>query len=66
MPAYIRKKGGENIASKRNQAVSKYKKKTYKFYQLRLRKDTEKDIIDKIESQEQKNAYIISCLKKDL
>lgn len=47
-------------------ASNKYKKKTYKRYLLQVRKDTQSDIIEKLESVKSKNAYILSLIKKDL
>ena len=47
-------------------ASNKYKKKTYKRYLLQVRKDTQSDIIEKLESVKSKNAYILSLIRNDL
>ena len=47
-------------------ASNKYKKKTYKRYLLQVRKDTQSDIIEKLESVKSKKAYILSLIQNDL
>ena len=55
------------MATKAEQrAKNKYNKKVYKQIQLRFRKDTEKDLIEKLESEPSINAYIKNLIKKDL
>lgn len=46
-----------------NRATTKYNAKTYKVYNLRLRRDKYKDLIQKIDSQKSKNDYIIKALE---
>jgi hypothetical protein len=47
-------------------ATHKYDKKTYQRYLIRINKNTEKDLIDKLEAQKSKNGYIKSLIKKDI
>lgn len=45
--------------------IKDYNKETYKRYSLMIRKDNV-DVIEKLESQPSKNAYIISLIEKDI
>lgn len=56
-------KGADNIVTKAQlKAKNKYNAKTYTTVCLRLRKDTEKEIIDFIKSQTNKNEFIKHCV----
>ena len=56
-------KGADNIVTKAQlKAKNKYNAKTYRTVCLRLRKDTEKEIIDFIESQTNKNEFLKNCV----
>lgn len=47
-------------------ATIKYLKKAYQRYTIRVRKDDEKDIIDKLESVESINRYVKELIKADM
>ena len=57
--------GGENIAKKSTISKNRYNKKTYKNFNLRIRK-TETELIDFINQKENKNKYFIDLIKKDM
>lgn len=50
----------------RIKATNKYNKKTYYNVSIRVRKDTQKDIIEWLDAQKSKNDYIINLIKKDM
>lgn len=56
----------EKAKQHKNQYNNQYKKKTYKEYMLRLNKNTDADIIEKIENVESKRNYIIDLIRKDI
>lgn len=70
--------GGENIASKKNEiqreyakrtryaAQRKYDKENTKSYTFRFMKTTESDLIEKLDSQENKSGYIKSLIRADI
>lgn len=45
--------------------MNEYNKSTYKNYSIRIRK-TETELINYLDMQESKNAYIINLIKKDM
>lgn len=47
-------------------ASHKYDKKTYRQFLVKINKNTEKDLIDKLDAQASKNGYIKSLIKKDI
>lgn len=47
-------------------ANTKYTKKTYRRYELKLRKDNEQNLIDHLDKQPSKNDYIKQLIIKDL
>lgn len=47
-------------------ATIKYLKKAYQRYTIRVRKDDEKDIIDKLESVGSINKYVKDLIKADM
>lgn len=57
-----RKKG----PSANTKAKAKYDKKTYKTYLIKIRKDTESNLIEKLESVESKQGYIKNLILNDL
>ena len=57
---------GEKAKQHKNQNKNQYKNKTYKEYMLRLNKNTDADIIEKIENVESKRNYIIDLIRKDI
>lgn len=61
-------KGGDNIATKeaRNRATIKYQSKVYKRFAVRLRKDTESDMIKFLESKEAINKYLKDLIRQDM
>lgn len=46
-------------------ANTKYRAKTYKMYQFSLRKDTQQNLIKKLDAKENKSAYIVGLIEKD-
>lgn len=48
-----------------NLATAKYVKKTYKRFEIRLRKDTDIDLINYLESKESVNKYLIDLIRED-
>lgn len=44
-------------------ANKKYIQKTFKAYSFRVRRDNQSDLITKLDSQENKNEYIIKALQ---
>lgn len=56
----------EKAKQHKNQYNNQYKKKTYKEYMLRLNKNTDADIIEKIENVGSKRNYIIDLIRKDI
>ena len=58
-------KRGEQVATEaQNRANKKYDKKAYKKYTFRLRRNLDKEIIDKLERQPNKQQFIIEAIKK--
>lgn len=58
------KKGGDPVATKAQlKANKKYIQKTFKAYTFRVRRDSQSDLIKKLDSQENKNEYIIKALQ---
>ena len=49
-----------------NRAVKKYQKKNTKSFSVRFNKNTEPEIVDKLESQENVTNYVRSLIKEDL
>ena len=49
-----------------NRAVKKYQKKNTKAFSVRFNKNTEPEIVDKLESQENVTNYVRSLIKEDL
>ena len=45
-------------------ATAKYEKKAYKKYTFRLRRELDKELIDKLERQPNKQQFIIEAIKK--
>ena len=56
----------EKAKQHKNQYNNQYKKETYKEYTLRLNKNTNADVIEKIENVENKRNYIIDLIRKDI
>lgn len=56
----------EKAKKHKNQYNNQYKKKTYKEYMLRLNKNADVDVIEKIENVENKRNYIIDLIRKDI
>lgn len=54
------------ISKAQIKAVNKYRAKNYKLYQFKLRKDTDAEIIKALDQKENKTAYIVGLIKKDL
>lgn len=50
----------------RIRANTKYAAKTYKTFTLRIRKDTQAELIQKLESVDSANKYLCDLIKKDL
>lgn len=50
----------------RIKATNKWNKKTYYNVSVRIRKDSQMDIIQWLDSQKSKNDYIIKLIKKDM
>lgn len=56
----------EKAKQHKNQYNKQYKKETYKEYMLRLNKNTDADVIEKIENVESKRNYIIDLIRADI
>ena len=52
-------------AASANKATTKYVKKTYKRFEIRLRKDSDIDLINYLESKESTNKYLIDLVRDD-
>ena len=62
-----KEKGGDFIPSKaQNRATTKFIKKTYKRYELKLRKDTESDLIQELDKKESVNSYLKNLVIADM
>lgn len=48
------------------EAQAKYNKKSQRFYAFKLHVDYDADLIEKLESQESKQAYIKSLIRNDI
>jgi len=46
--------------------INEYNKKNYFEIRIRIRKDTNEDVIEKLNSVESKNQYIVDLIKKDI
>lgn len=51
---------------KTNEIKARYEKKAMKFYAFKLHKINDADIIDLLDSQENKSAFIKECIKSKL
>lgn len=49
-----------------NRAVKKYQKKNTKAFSVRFNKNTEPEIVDKLESQENVTNYVRNLIREDL
>lgn len=54
------------IRESQKRALDKYIKKTMKPYSFRLHKEKYKDIIEWLDSKENKTQYILDLIKKDM
>lgn len=52
--------------SKRNEAIARYQKRAMKQQMLKLNKYTEKDLIDKLDTKNNKQGYIKSLIRLDI
>lgn len=50
----------------RIKANQRYNQKTYRRFEIKVRKDTESDIIDFLESKPSVNSYLIGLVKNDI
>jgi len=55
-----------NITTSLTKAVHKYNKKTYKRFNVNVRKDTQSNIIAYLEKQKSINSYIIALIENDM
>ena len=62
---YVTKEGYLVDRIRANELNRKYKKETYEKLTIRVRKD-DKEILEKLESVESKNAYILDLIRKDI
>lgn len=61
------RKSKEQIAKeKQSKSVNKHVKEHYKRLELRFHNERQKDIIEHLEQQENKQQYITSLIKKDM
>lgn len=56
----------DKLRASRCKANVKYIRKAYSRFEIRLRKDTEADIIEWLESKESVNSYLKALIRKDM
>lgn len=49
-----------------SKAVTKYQRKAYKSYSIRIRKDTDQNVIDYLDSKPNVAQYIVSLIRADM
>lgn len=54
------------MAKTSKEVQSRYKKKNYKDFTIHLNRNTEQDIIDRIEQAENKQGYVKSLIRDDI
>lgn len=59
------RKEEHKIGTAQTKASIKYRRKTYRVFQLKLRYDTEKDLIEFLESKDSINSYIKKLIIDD-
>lgn len=64
--SYIIILGGDNIGNPQTEASNKYQKKTYRIFKLKVRKDTQKDIIEHLAKQNSINGYVLKLIIEDM
>ena len=63
---YIDKYGQKTKRKNKDKVNNEYKARTYQRVTIIVRKDDEKDVIDKLESVESKTQYNINLIRKDI
>ena len=54
------------MANNRTEVLKRYNEKASKYYSLKFHREKDKDIIDKLDSQQSKLAYIKQIIREDI